>query len=317
MPTPLVSFIVTCYNFEKYIKQAIESILNQKGSFDLEMIVIDDCSSDKSVNIISSVKDERVYFIKHEINKGSNFSVNEGFRLARGKYIARLDGDDAYYPDFLVKTIPIFEAHPEVGLIYGDYTSLDENSEITNYWAKVDRGNLPIIGNEFKQVLHKNYITAPTIIARKEAWNLGLPVPAEFSFLDWYLSLSILLEWKSFYINSPLAFYRIHSQGMHRQMIRNTKGEFITRKVLTHFTRLGLEKHKLTNEEISNIFYQNFIILGDKYFGYGMDEDAQRCYTDAWLVNPCMIFDIRHFFYLIISLLGTEPYNRVKAFLKK
>lgn len=283
---PLISFIVTCYNFELFIGKTIESILSLQGYDNYELIIIDDASTDDSVVVIKKFNDSRITFIQHGTNKGSNFSVNEGFEKAQGKYIARLDGDDYYAPDFLIKTIPIFEKYSDVGLVYGDFVTINGNGIITNSHAKPARGNLPTYGNEFKSILKKYYIAAPTIIARKEAWKLGLPIPREFSFLDWFLSLSILSKWNSYYISSPLAYYRIHEAGMHNVMIKDRRGEEITRLILDRFIPLGLERQLISKNDVSEIEANNYLLLGDKYFGSRMFTDARRCYFHTLKRKP-------------------------------
>ncbi|MFQ3296162.1 MAG: glycosyltransferase involved in cell wall biosynthesis [Polaribacter sp.] len=90
---PLISVILPIYNVEKYIRECLDSILNQTLQ-DFEVLVIDDCSDDNTLEVIKSFNDERIYIIEKEVNKGLIDSLNRGFKVARGKYIARVDGDD-------------------------------------------------------------------------------------------------------------------------------------------------------------------------------------------------------------------------------
>lgn len=312
MNNPLISVIITVYNFEKFIREALESVLVQEGDFSFEIIVIDDCSTDSSAKIIGEFQDLRIHFIRHEENKGANFSVNEGFSLAKGRFIARLDGDDRYYPDFFKKTFEELEKHPEAGFVFGDFTTINQFGEITTRHAKPARPAGPEVRNEFRHILQNYYITAPTLMGRREAWEKGLPVPQEFSFLDWFLSLSKSLFFPAVYIPEPLAFYRIHASSMHHTMVSDRRGEMITRLILDRFIPLGLEKNLISFADANLIKYSNFTALGDKYFGAGMYDDARRCYSDALKVKPFSILSpefVKHYSGSVFPKL----YNQIKS----
>lgn len=107
------------YNAEKYIAEAIESILNQTYT-DFEFLIINDGSTDNSLKIIESYKDTRIRLINNETNIRLIATLNKGIDLARGKYIARMDADDISLPQRLEKQYTYMEAHPEVGLL-GSY----------------------------------------------------------------------------------------------------------------------------------------------------------------------------------------------------
>lgn len=111
---PVVSVVMPVYNAEKYVTEAIESILNQTFN-DFEFIIIDDGSSDRSVEIIKGYEDPRIRFIRHEENVNLVGTLNEGIGLSNGKYIARMDADDISDPQRLRKQVDFLENHPEVG----------------------------------------------------------------------------------------------------------------------------------------------------------------------------------------------------------
>ena len=115
MNSPLVSILMPCYNNADYIGEAIESILCQSLQ-DFELIVLDDCSTDNSAEIISSFADERIVYHHNEQNMGLANNLNIGIRMACGKYIARMDGDDISLPDRLKTQIDFLETHPDIAL---------------------------------------------------------------------------------------------------------------------------------------------------------------------------------------------------------
>ena len=88
-----VSVVITSYNYDKYIKDAIESVLNQTYS-DFELVIIDDCSTDNSVNIINQFEDERIKFIQNEQNLGLKNSMQKAISCCIGEWIAFLESDD-------------------------------------------------------------------------------------------------------------------------------------------------------------------------------------------------------------------------------
>ena len=95
--SPKISVLMPVYNSELYIKEAIDSILNQTFT-DFEFIIIDDASTDKSVEIIQSYTDSRIQLIVKSHNSGYTNSLNHGLTIARGDYIARMDSDDISMP---------------------------------------------------------------------------------------------------------------------------------------------------------------------------------------------------------------------------
>lgn len=113
MKNPLISVVLPIFNVELYIYDAIQSVLNQTIQ-DFEIIVIDDCSTDKTVDVVISFKDERIKIITKEQNKGLIDSLNIGFKTATGKYIARIDGDDINMPERFQKQLEILENNIEI-----------------------------------------------------------------------------------------------------------------------------------------------------------------------------------------------------------
>lgn len=112
--SPKVSVVMAVWNGEKYLRQAIDSILAQTFT-DFEFIIVDDCSTDATTQIIQGYDDERIQFATNEENIGLTRSLNKGLALARGEYIARMDGDDVSQPERLAKQVAFMEANHEVG----------------------------------------------------------------------------------------------------------------------------------------------------------------------------------------------------------
>jgi glycosyltransferase involved in cell wall biosynthesis len=111
------SCIVTCYNREDTIYDSLKSILTQEYEF-FEIIVVDDCSSDNSIKIIESLKSDKIKIIRHRENLGQNAALNTGVRNAKYDFLAFLDSDDFWLPQYLCEMSKIYEVNPEIGFAY-------------------------------------------------------------------------------------------------------------------------------------------------------------------------------------------------------
>lgn len=141
MAAPLISVVMPAFNREAYIAAAMTSILNQQGC-DLELLVIDDGSTDRTPDIVTSFKDSRVRLIRHEHNTGIAASRNHGLAEARGRYVANLDSDDIAHPRRLALQAAYLEAHPALAAL-GTWTwNLDAQGRHLPPWrSKKRRGN--------------------------------------------------------------------------------------------------------------------------------------------------------------------------------
>lgn len=310
----IVSFIFTCYNFEKYISDALHSILNQNGNYEIEIIVFDDNSTDNSASIISQITDKRITFIHNKTNTGASACINQGFEMAKGKYICRFDGDDKWKPEFLETVVPIMEANEDVGMLFGNYVSMDaENNTFGE--QKINRPNyLQTKDNDFKEILKQYYINAPTIIFRKEALQAAFPIPQKFgNFLDWYLSLTILKQWKSYYLDSALAYYRIHATNMHRQMIKSNLGAQVTEILLKEFAE---NNDSITKEGKKEIYSTNYATLAFQYFSQNMLKEAQHYFKKTLQQDKKYLLNVYFMRFFIASYLGIDKYKKIKNILK-
>lgn len=172
---PVVTVIMPCYNAEKYIADAVNSILCQTYE-QFELIIIDDGSTDRSLMYIYDLKekDKRIKVIKNETNRGISYSRNRGLKESEGEYIALMDADDIAYPNRLADQVSALEKNREIDAISGYYDILTGKSKRENisvlyeYGAKEVAIRLMfrcIIADSStmcrKSVLIKNNITFP------------------------------------------------------------------------------------------------------------------------------------------------------------
>ncbi len=137
----LVSVVMAVYNGETYLREAIDSILNQTFT-NFECIIINDGSTDKSLSIIKSYSDNRIILINNEGNKGLIYSLNKGIDTAKGEYIARMDADDICLPNRFEEQLKTFQAQPNTIVVSSDYYLLNNTklslikTNYTNYALK-------------------------------------------------------------------------------------------------------------------------------------------------------------------------------------
>lgn len=163
---PTVSVIIATYNRDKFIGEAVQSILDQTYK-DFEIIIVDDGSSDSTKEIIESLKDPRVHYYYQE-NKGRSNARNKALALAKGKYITFLDSDDLYLPSKLEIQVKYMEENPDIHMIYTSAYCIDEigNSLKHKYEAKTS-------GKIYKDIAFfvPVTITLPTVMVRKEVFE--------------------------------------------------------------------------------------------------------------------------------------------------
>ncbi|OXA92207.1 glycosyltransferase family 2 protein [Flavobacterium hercynium] len=112
---PKITVLMPVYNCDLFIKEAIHSVLNQTFS-DFELIIIDDASSDSTVSLVKEIEDSRIKLIEKERNSGYTNSLNYGLEIAKGQYIARMDGDDICFPERFAKQVAFLDQNPDIAL---------------------------------------------------------------------------------------------------------------------------------------------------------------------------------------------------------
>ncbi len=212
---PLISVIMPVYNGEKFLRQSIDSILNQTIK-DFELIIINDGSTDNTENIILSYDDDRVKYIKNESNLKLIKTLNKGLNIATGKYISRMDADDIAVNTLFEKQLDAFNNDKTVGIVNICTYELSENGE---FYRKSLR---PILFHNciLKYVLlFQNQITHPGIMVKSELIKKYKYKDdgTVYNFED--VDLWIRMTWdgiKCITLCDRLLFYRINNNGVTR-----------------------------------------------------------------------------------------------------
>ena len=315
---PLISIILTCYNLEHYIGDAIMSLLNQDFNRPYEIIVIDDASSDGSAQVIKAMEDDRLVKVFFPVNKGAAEAINHGFLIAKGIYICRFDGDDKWYPGYLKTMAALLDENPDVGIVHSDCTLINSAGEITQLRGNVNRPKeLPAKCNEFRYLVKSYYMNAPTMMIRREAWDCALPWQERFrtGMGDWYNSLLMTTKYDSFYVNEPMAYYRVHATNMHRAYIKDRTGETNAGYVLGYFYKNRNDAFK--EQEWRQIFSSWYKDLGLAYFNHSMATDARRCFRKALSYNKTLITNAEFVRFFFAAFIGKGRYDKLKSVFKK
>ena len=212
MNTPVVSVILPAYNSEKYIGKAIQSVL-QQSFFDLELIIINDGSTDKTELAILAFSDPRIVYIKNQSNKGLVFSLNRAIDLAKGKYIARMDADDISLPERFAKQKKLLDENKNVAVAATTIEYINEQDEKTGAW---DLDRKIITASQIKkQMPYENCIAHPTAMMRTEIIKELKYNDQQKNIEDYDLWLRVLSRGLSIEkINEPLLLYRVHGDSV-------------------------------------------------------------------------------------------------------
>jgi glycosyltransferase involved in cell wall biosynthesis len=205
---PKVTVLMSVYNSEKYLKEAIDSILNQTYK-NFDFLIINDGSTDKSQAIIKSYNDSRIRLINHETNLGLIASLNKGLHLVNSEYIARMDSDDISFPERLEKQVSFMEKHPEVG-ICGTWlvTFGDRKGEIWKYPADPMEIKAHLMFNT--KLAHATVLMRPAFLSK---YNLNYN-PEYVHVEDWELWQKASLYFNIVNIPEVLYKYRIHEESV-------------------------------------------------------------------------------------------------------
>lgn len=160
--TPLVSVIMPAYNAERFVEEAIRSVMDQTVE-DWELLVLDDCSRDGTCAIVERLarEDARIVLIRNEQNQGVAKTRNRGMDLSRGQYIALLDSDDVWYPEKLEKQLALARK-TEADIVYCSYGIMDENG-----LKRCDDFIVPE-RTDFDEALIKSVISCSTVLLSRK-----------------------------------------------------------------------------------------------------------------------------------------------------
>ena len=163
---PVVSVLMPCWNRDRFVADAIRSVLAQTFT-NLELIVVDDGSTDGTREVVASFPDSRLRCL-HREHRGISAALNAGLAAARGRYIARLDSDDLWRPEMLATQVAVLEARPDVDLVYSRAECTDSNWKLLDMtWGYP----LRFPGETFRSMVYNDCTCNITVVCRRECFD--------------------------------------------------------------------------------------------------------------------------------------------------
>ena len=266
---PIVSVIVPNYNHARFLPKRLGSIFNQTYQ-DFEVILLDDCSTDSSVEVLRSYASHpRVsHFVVNDQNSGSPFKQwQRGIALARGRYIWIAESDDWAETDFLEKLMPYFT--DTTGLVYCRSEVIDENDEAFMgdfYWPEgldAQKWRSDYDNDGLKEIaeclVYRNTIPSASACIMNRRCLEPFPVIQSFKYAgDWLFWIELLKNWRLHYCALPLAKHRLHSSTSRKLETEQNEGvrlreyfRVIQRaKMITHTRDMRSENYRWIFKEI-------------------------------------------------------------------
>ena len=278
---PLVSIVIPAYNQAHYLSRAIQSALEQTHR-DLEVIVVDDGSSDETAAVAHSFADPRLRYI-YQANRGLSAARNTGLRHAGGEFVSFLDSDDQFRPRKIELLLAELKRHPEAGLAAGQAIPVDPDGQpIGQIFAK----ELPV---ESAQWLLGNPLHVGSVLVRRE-WQeqVGFFDETLRSYEDWDLWLRLALAGCPMrWVAQPVSLYRFHPAQMTRDGQQMTAATFAVLDKAFADPALPESWRRLHDQAYSNAHLR----AAAQGYRVGNFKHAQASLAQAVQLNPALAAD--------------------------
>ena len=287
-----ISVIIPTFNRAYLLNRSIISVLNQTNP-DFELIIVDDGSTDDTTSVINSFKDNRIKYIRHQINKGANAARNTGIKVATGDYIAFQDSDDEWRADKLEKQLNVLRtAPPEVGVVHSGCIRIKDG--VSTYFPLP--GTFPKEGRILKGLLRSTYVALVTVLVRRKCFDIaGLFDESLPRLQDWELFIRISKYFQFVFIDEPLVtIYYVKDSISANDRALGTALKLVLDK---HFDEFNMNR---------SILADKYLEIGDLLFLKGEDREGRIYFAKAIKAAP---FRINSIFRLFISLFGVKAYN--------
>ena len=264
-----ISVIIPVYNREKTIERALRSVLQQTYS-NLEVIVVDDCSTDNSVKVVEDIEDDRVKIVRLKKNSGACHARNVGIKMANGDFVAFQDSDDEWMPDKIDKQILYMDG---ADINFCAFKRISGRKR-----TRVPDANfvLPKTSEDMTRIiLVENFISTQTILARKEVFENNRFDENLPRFQDWDLVIRLSKVAKFSYCNEPLVSIYVQNDSI----TRNPKKGWNALNIIWQKYKNYIEN----SEDIHYSFLRKRCILGLK-IGKNMAKSAKEFLR--WKFDP-------------------------------
>lgn len=256
-----VSVIIPTYNRSELLKKAIESLENQSHQ-NFEIIIIDDCSTDDTAEVVRGMDDERIIYLRHDTNKGGSEARNTGIKQATGSFIGFLDSDDQWLPDKLERQLKQFEGQPDVGVVYTGVQVVDEHNQPTRKIVPAYKGEI------LPKLFESNCIdTTSSVLVKREVLDQVQGFDASLpSCQDWDLYIRLAQVTKFDFVKESLVLFYHHSG----ERITTNKKSVLTghMSIFEKYKELAKKQSKSTFHRFTltiwKVIFRTAIISGNK-----------------------------------------------------
>src|SRR4030042_3726603 len=226
MKHPKVSVVIPAYNHEKYVGEAIQSVLDQTFQ-DFELIIINDGSTNNTEAEILKFKDDRIRYYSQE-KRGLSATLNRGIELAKGEYFNFLPSDDAFLPEKLATQLKAFEESRDIGIVFSYQIVIDGEGREVKDDPIADWFTVPFETKEeiFPALFERDFLSAPTALIKMECFKrVGHFDESLKTAQDYDMWMRILKYYDLRLIKRPLLNYRWHGTNLTYQATPETELE--------------------------------------------------------------------------------------------
>lgn len=262
MKPPLLTVLMPVFNTERYLAEAIDSILGQTFT-DFEFIIIDDGSTDSSPALVESFTDPRIRFFRNTTNQGISATLNAGIEHASTNLIARMDADDRSYPTRLHDQYRYMTANPDCGLVSSWVRIIDEDRQVIGF-------DKPESGSHFYNMPFISSVYHPTVMYRKDA-VLQVGGYEEQYAEDFALFWALSRQYKLHNLPEVLLDYRITRQSLHRVLRKEEYERAHKAQVLKHLRYYMGESFRIKDSHLACLSNDFQPLLEEKSVGSVLD----------------------------------------------
>jgi glycosyltransferase involved in cell wall biosynthesis len=266
---PQISVLMTVFNCENYVVEAIESILKQ-SFHNFEFIIVDDGSTDGSVVLIQTCNDERIRFFQCE-HRGRAAALNYAVGKALSPYIAFMDADDISLQERLEKQYHVLQRNPDIGIVSSWYQLIDKNGNQLSVVKKLPEHHAHI---EYEMTIHCSLCFCCCMIRRDLIQQAGVFNEQLQSAIDYDLLLRLAPLTEFYNLQEILLYYRIHSSTL--TSIRNKEQISNTFHIAKQYLNTLLERAS-SIQETSRLYFR----LGVNEYYRGTMRDARQYFLSA------------------------------------
>ncbi len=297
--TPLVSIGIPNFNYGHFVIQTLNSVAGQDYE-NIEVIIIDDFSTDNSIQVIEDwitnySGNFKILFLKNTANSGLTKICNQLLKSASGKYIQFLDADDWILPGKISMQVALLEAANATALIYSDVKIINEKGEITgeSYLSRIgyEKSKMPY-GNIHQQLFDFNFIPLPSVLIVRRLIDEAGGFDELLGVQDYYMWLKLTEKYNVIYMHQSTAVYRVHSGSMSNSIFTNPRS--VNSVLAIKYNYYKNSSKIIRNKILTTIHYSSVYLYKTKYPTAG-----------KWLKIDCVLKPgVKNIIYLIASGMG-------------